>query len=225
MKRIVMENQHLRKRKRLSLLGVVVLSAGLGIILVSCYPGDDLTVSDTDIVATIFDQTANFSTKLTYVRPPDVRIVTDPDQVEGDPTDLSPATEQQILSSIDQNMTALGFTPANGTDPTVTVPTVANVLVVPFVSRTTWVGSTCYPYYWDYWYGGAGACYPATYTFTTGSIIIAMLDPSKPANSQAIWAAGINGLLDGSSTSQINVRVKNAIDQAFEQSSYLGAGK
>lgn len=226
MKRITMGSRSFRKRKLLSLLGAVVLSGGLGMSLVSCYPGDDISSSQTDIVATVPDQSADFSTKLTYSRPPTVCAVSDPGQSGCDiPSDIPASTEQQILASIDTNMAAMGFTPANPPDPTATSPVAADVQVLPFATRTTWAGTACYPYYWDGWYGGYGWCYPYTYTFTTGTLMIVMLVPTNPLNSSPIWSAGINGVLDGSSTSQINQRVNNAIDQAFRQSSYLAAGK
>ena len=105
---------------------------------------------------------------------------------------------------------------------------VGDVHIVPFATKNTWAGYTCYPYYWDYWYGyppGYGWCYPYPYTFTTGTVLIVMLDPTKPTDSSPIWVAAINGLVSGSSTSEINQRVGNTINQAFNQSSYLGAGK
>jgi len=225
MKRILMEYRSFSKRKLLSLLGAVVLCGGLGISLISCYPGDDISPSQTDIVATVPDLSTDFSTKKTYARPPDVCAVSDPSQTGCDnPSGIPASTEQQILASIDSNMAGMGFTPANPTDPTDnTVP--SDVQVLPFATKNTWAGSTCYPYYWGGWYGGSGWCYPYTYTFTTGTLLIVMLVPTDPPNSSPIWSAGINGLLDGSSTNQINQRVYNAINQAFKQSSYLGAGK
>jgi hypothetical protein len=226
-----MRKKHSNTWKLFLLLGVFVLSAGVADFLVSCAPYDDISVSDSDIVATVVDQSVDFSKKVTYARPPDVRVIKDPNQDEADPTDLNPAVEAQILSSIDENMTALGFTPVGfpgNTDPTQN-PDKADVNVLPFVARTTWTGSSCYPYYWDYWYGypGAGWCYPYTYTFTTGSILIAMVDsvPAPGTQPNVEWGAGINGLLDGSTTSQILTRVNNSINQAFKQSPYLGAGK
>jgi hypothetical protein len=214
------------ERKRLFLLCTMVLSCGLAMFLVSCYPGDDITVNESDIVVTVFDQSADFSAKLTYARTPDVRVVSDPDQPDGDPTDLPPAVEQQILDSIDLNMAAMGFTPENPSDPTDNSGS-PDVHVVAFVARTTWTGTGCW-YYWDYWYPyppGYGWCYPYAYTFTTGSVVIAMQDPAAPDQSQPLWVAGINGLVDNTTQSQILLRVSNAINQAFKQSPYLAAGK
>ena len=229
-----MRKKHSNTWKLFLLLGVFVLSAGFADFLVSCAPYDDISVNDSDVVATVVDQSVDFSKKLTYARPPDVRVIKDPQQPEGDPpdpNDLDPDVAAQILSSIDYNMQALGFTPAppppGNTNPELN-PDQADVNVLPFVAKTTWVGSGCYPYYWDYWYGGyPGWCYPAYYTFTTGSIIIAMVESNPPPNTKpnVQWAAGITGVLDGSTKSQILTRVKNTINQAFSQSPYLGAGK
>jgi hypothetical protein len=209
----------------------VLLLCGLGLSLVSCYPGDDISPSQSDIVVTVPNPTADFSTKLTYARTPDVCEISDQNQAMCDsPPTLDASTVQQILTSIDANMTGMGFTAANPPDPTATSPVVGDVHIVPFATKKTWVGYTCYPYYWDYWYGdgyppGYGWCYPYPYTFTTGTLLIVMLDPLKPTDSSPLWAAAINGLVSGSSIPQINQRVSNTINQAFKQSPYLGAGK
>ncbi len=209
------ENRH-RWRAGTS-FGVGLLILGLLPILGGCYPYDRESVSDYDVIATTFDPNADFSTKLTYARPDDVRVVTDPNQDEADDT-LNPQVELAILASIDQNMAALGYTlvPNN---PDGTAPAGVDVQITPFVSQTTWVGGSCYPYYYDYWYGGTGWCYPVYYSYTTGTVVIPMFDPTLPVNSEPIWIAGINGIVD--TTSSNVARVNGAIDTAFSQSPYL----
>jgi len=226
MESIIIKVERFSKRRLLFLFGMAAILCGLSMSLISCYPGDDISPAQSDIVVTVFDHSADFSTKLTYARPPDVCAISDPGQPACDPlSGLDASTEQQILASIDANMAAMGFTPANPPDPTATSPVAPDVTVLPFVTKNTWTGYSCYPYYWG-WYGGYGWCYPYAYTFTTGTLLIVMEDPvNPPANSQSLWTAGINGLVSGSSTSQINQRVNNTINQAFKQSSYLGAGK
>jgi hypothetical protein len=222
-----MVSQFSNKRKIFSLLGAVLWSTGLGMVLVSCYPGDDITTSQSDIVATVFDPKVDFATKMTYAMPPNVHVVED--TVDGEPIDtLNPLTEQLILDTIRTNMNSLGFTEVpQPTLPPDQLPTDL-VFVLPAVTKTTWTGTGC-SYYWDDWYGsyppGYGWCYPYTYSFTTGTLLMAMTNPNSPDKSQPIWVAAINGLIDNTTQAQIQQRVKNAIDQAFKQSPYLGAGK
>lgn len=195
-------------------LGLLIVTVPL--IVGGCYPYDRESVSDYDMVATTFDPNANFSTKLTYARPDQVRVVSDPDAQAGD--QIKPQVELAILTSIDRNMALLGYTLVpNNLDGT--APAGVDVQLTPFAVETEWVGGSCYPYYYDYWYGGSGWCYPTYYTYTTGTVIIPMFDPSLPPNSRPIWIAGINGIID--TTSSNVARVQGAIDSAFSQSPYL----
>ncbi|NUM62377.1 MAG: hypothetical protein HUU44_09555, partial [Ignavibacteriaceae bacterium] len=54
---------------RKSTLSLIILIAATIVLLQSCYPGEELTYSDTDIVATFYDKEANFATKTTYAMP------------------------------------------------------------------------------------------------------------------------------------------------------------
>jgi hypothetical protein len=199
-------------------LGAGLLIVGLLPILGACYPYDRESTSDYDVVATTFDPSVDFSTKQTYARPPDVRVVTDPDQDEADDT-LNLQVQQAILAAIDQNMAALGYTPANPNDPTDTTVQ-PDVVVVPFATESTFVGGACYPYYWDYWYGGYGWCYPVYYSYTTGTVVISMRDPNNTSpTAEPMWVAGINGIIDTAASNA--ARVSGAIDAAFSQSPYL----
>ena len=63
------------------------------------------------------------------------------------------------------------------------------------------------------------------YTYTTGSLVMAMSDPNNTDDTTALWVAGINGLMSESSGIDISSRINKNIDQAFTQSPYLGEGK
>lgn len=88
-----------------------------------------------------------------------------------------------------------------------------------------WYG---YPYYWTpgYWggyWGGWYYPYVITYSYTTGSIIGEMVNLSTPDEKKLpiVWNCYISGLVGGSG--KINVtKAEAAINQAFEQSPYLG---
>ncbi len=193
--------------------------SGLIIIIVpavffSCYPGDTLTPADTDIISTFYKSDFDFSSKTTFAMP-DTLIQVARDDAE--PADISHQYDQIILDRIAQNLVNLGYTRVDD-------PAEADVHVLPFVSSSTWVTGGCY-WYWGYWYGYSGYCYPVAYSYTTGSLVIAMSDPDNTEDTTVLWLAGINGLMSGSTAVDFNARINQNIDQAFMQSPYLGEGK
>jgi len=74
-------------------------------------------------------------------------------------------------------------------------------------------------------WGGGYPYVPVVTSYTTGTLIIDMIDPNNPNTSEEIipiiWSAFLNGLVTGSEAS-IQTRVTNGINQAFDQSPYLG---
>jgi hypothetical protein len=189
-------------------LAVVVLGSAL--FFVSCYPGEELTVSDLDVVATFFEADANFATKLDYAMPAMIFDLNDSTMQTGPEADA-------VLAEINENMTALGFTNL-GED-----TTMADVVLVAFKTSSTWISGGCYPTYYPYYWGW---CYPVAYSYQTGTFLLVMLDrQNRGTEPNAIWVAGINGVLEGSTTASLTTRLNNGINQAFEQSPYLGEGK
>ncbi len=85
-----------------------------------------------------------------------------------------------------------------------------------------------YPYYWtpDYWGYWGGWYYPFAvyYSYTTGSLLIEMVDlqhgDTTTRKLPILWNCYISGLLQGKQQIRINKAVE-AIEQAFEQSPYL----
>ena len=86
-----------------------------------------------------------------------------------------------------------------------------------------------YPYYWapGYWGPWAGWYYPYAiyYGYTTGSLLIEMVDLNAPAADSGkrlpvIWNSFISGLLRGNGSIDIN-EAAAGIEQAFAQSQYL----
>ena len=191
---------------------LVVLTAFL-IILQSCYPGDEMTYEDTDIVLTFFDDQANFAEQKTYSLADNVIHIADSSK---DEDNINRSYDQQILNLIEDNMEDMGYIEVSDQD-------TADVRVVALVTTTTWVSGGCYYGYWSYW-SYYGWCYPTYYTYTTGSLLIVMAQPSKPGDDKGVWVAGINGVLS-SSTSDASNRLNKTINQAFSQSPYLGDGK
>jgi hypothetical protein len=83
------------------------------------------------------------------------------------------------------------------------------------------------------WYPGWGVYYPwyptgSVYSYTTGSVLIDMVDVENADIEQeilpAVWYAGINGLL-GDNSRNVRNRLITNIDQCFEQSPYLGVSE
>ena len=201
------------KRLKTATVFLAVLAFGAAAFFVACYPGDTLTVSDTDVVVTFYDKDVDFGTKVTYARP---------DQVY-DLADSSfgiPPHDPTVMARIDANMEGLGYTMTDSAS--------ADVHIIALATSTTWVGGSCYPPYWGWGYPGWGWCYPVTYSYTTGSLLLVMvnngLDEDNPPDETSLWFGGLNGLIEGSTTS-ISSRIANGINQAFDQSPYLRGDK
>lgn len=191
----------------------VLFSFVIIFLMVSCYPEGPEYYEDTDIVYTNYEESFDFAGTGTYAMPDQIVKVTG-NLAEGeDPEFVKEPYNTQILSKIESNMSALGWTKAND-------PGEADLTLFPAV----WTNTTVY--YWnDYWcwyyyyYCGWGYYYPTVSTYTTGTLVMTLvaagdeyIDPSVK------WTAIANGLMSGS----YNVtRVTKAIDQAFEQSPYL----
>jgi hypothetical protein len=179
-------------------------------------------VEDLDVVYTTFDKEYDFGGKSTYSMPD--QIVVDVEIDNGDTTYvyMKDIFASDILDAIDDQMTAYGWTKV---DPNITIP---DVVITPAGIKST---TYFYSYWYDWWYGGWyggywGWYYPPYYTvssYTTGSMILVMADPSEADNSPigqspSVWVAVANGLFTGS----YNIsRVTNGVEQAFAQSPYL----
>jgi hypothetical protein len=201
--------------------GATVLLAAA--IFISCYPGDELTVSDTDTVVTLFDKNAVFAGDSTYAMPDTVLHLV----AEGERDDISRAYDSTLLSDIADNMAKLGYA-------RVTDPAAADVHILTAVSVRDYTGYAYTGGWWNYWYGyyppywGWYPYYPTgvTYEYSIGTVFILMMDPHKTTADDKpvppIWIAALNGLADKSTNSK---RISNGINQAFAQSKYLGEGK
>jgi len=210
-----MKITHVFKNKIFILLLIILFSVSFSLVLTSCYPGDPISASDTDVVTTFRNATVDFSTKMTYSMPDSVIYIT----IDGPAAGDTPALDQQILSAIKRNMEQVGYAPESNPDQ-------ADVLIVPLATSKEWVAGGCYPWYYGWWYPYPGYCYPVAYSYQTGTILIIMVDPehaNDDSTEDALWIAGINGLL--SSSSSAAARIDRDIDQAFKQSPYLSDGK
>lgn len=203
----------------------VTLAAALAAaaILASCYPGDQLTVSQADVVVTTFDPKTDFATLKTYALLDSVIHLVP----EGEKDDISRAYDDAALSTVRSNMNKLGFTDTGD-------PNTADVLVAVGVTASDYTGYYSYNpcYYYCGWYPyppGWGWGYPPTigaYSFRVGTIFVNMAlrvnpDPGDE-HVHVSWLAALNGISDSKTN---GTRIKNGINQAFAQSKYLGNGK
>jgi hypothetical protein len=138
-----------------------------------------------------------------------------------------------ILARIQAQFESMGYT---FVDTAVTQPD-AVVLVsgITIDNYQAWAGYPWWPYwgwwgYWGTWGYGTGSQYYYPWTpvvvtsYKSGTIFISLVDPDVPppqaGNATTIWAAALNGMLEGSNT-EILTRINNNITQAFVQSPYL----
>jgi hypothetical protein len=197
------------------------------VVLISCYPKGAEYAEELDLVLTNYSSGYDFQAKTTYSMPDSVIKITgdvfnDPDG-NGKPQFLSAEYSTVILSQIQQNMAANGWTLVNkGSNPDV-------VLLVSAMTTT----NVYYYYdwsYWDWWYPAEwGWYYPEYYYpsyvsgYRTGSIFIQMADVKNVPQGENVavpWNCILNGLAEGGSTN-MTTRVQNGLNKAFAQSPYL----
>lgn len=196
---------------------ILLVIAILG--LNSCYPSEEIPVTDLDIVITYRNEDVTFSGYQTYAVS---------DEVLWDPEngDYNGSYDDALIAQIKSNMNALGYT--EELDPENNMPDVAIVPEIIFVDNYIVGGGGCYYGCWGWgcpgcWWGGYPPYYPPSYvvSYSTGTILMHMVDPAQPGlingSALTVWNGGINGLIRGS----INETLLNGyVDQAFDQSAY-----
>ncbi|WP_057938572.1 DUF4136 domain-containing protein [Algoriphagus resistens] len=195
---------------------LTLLTCIFGFSLVGCYPDGADFVEDYDVVLTRFEDKYDFSSKNTYARPSKIVKITGNIQDGEDPKFIPDATAALILARIDENMQSLGWS-------LVEISENPDLLLTPASLETT----TLY-YYYDYWYWWWGGYYPGwgyppyyVSSYTTGTLIMALVDPTlEGANGNPIpqWTGALNGILTNSYDGN---RINTLIDKAFMQSPYL----
>ena len=203
------------KKIILSFLAIFLIPTSV-ILIEGCYPNNDITIEDSDIVFTTYNDSVNYGALSTYFMPDTVLPIVDPD----DPEDYSNPYQSLMLNTVASNMAAYGYTRVDTTGNT---PDVAVVLSV--VTTTNVNVGWYYPYWgygWGYWGGWYYPYYPPIpyYTsYTTGTLVINMFHRQIVGTdtiTTQYWSAASNGILE-SSTSNMENRIKSVIDQAFIQ--------
>ena len=186
-----------------------------------CYPGS-VTVSELDTVLTIYDDQEDFARFKTFHLPDTIIPIGE------DGKEYESKYDEQILDRVLANLLTLKYKPVSTIDS-------ADIVVLLAKSKSEllvgwnpcpgcWCGYWCWYPGWGW--GGYNPYYPGggiVYSYPIGTIFINMFDntSTEDMNVMAPWVGSFNGLISGSD-SQILARVDNAIDQAFEQSPYLG---
>lgn len=194
-------------RKLLSAVSLAVFAAVLG----SCYP-DRLDTINYDMVITTYDTSASFHAVTYFLRDTVVHLVP-----PGGRDDITRLYDNQIINQVRQNMQARGYTSladTNGAD-----------LQVGIAASTTDYTGYYWNYWCDWWWGYYGCYYPpywGTYTYTVGTLFVAIGDRRQvdgaTGNRQLIWIGLGNGLAGSGATA---ARLTAGIDQMFAQSPYI----
>lgn len=198
----------------------------------SCYPKGAEYTSDYNLIGTSFDPAFDFNVASTFVLPDTIVFIQD----ENDTREyLTDEQEQIILDDIRSNFEAMGWVDSTSTadsssivDVVITITGIATKTQGAWWSYWGWYGGwgSYYPgwgggYYPGWGYPGGG--YPVYYEYTTGSLIIEMID-WKNADPEAegpvrVWGAGLNGFVN---RVPVNTnKILEAVDKMFELSPYL----
>jgi len=219
-----------RTRVRLEFVAFALVLA-----LGACYPDEITSADETDVVLTTHG-TDDFSAYSTYAMPDTViDVCENADDPEcDDALDVDHSYDAQILSQIAVRMQGYGYTrvPIDQVDGA----NLPDVFVLVSVFATERTAYTYYPW-WPWWgWGGYwppgwgpgwGPGYGGSVTVTKwdqGTLEIDMIDPEDTDVEQEIfnvqWAATMSGVLN--KTGFDTARIDRAIQQAFDQSPYLG---
>lgn len=225
----------LKRKKQLYILLIICIAGIFG----SCYYDYGLETANSDVVATFYDKNYDFGTVSTYYLKDSVVYIA------SDGTTYNHQYDQNIYSAVKTNLDALGWQLD-----TISGDTADVVVLLGAASSTTtvygdydwydywgwypywgWYGANSAPkdgpYWYDYgwyypWYGGG---YDYSYTYTSGTILVIITDPStKNVTTETLpvsWIAACNGLVGESSSGNPVTRINTDIKQAFSQSPYL----
>lgn len=188
----------------------------------SCYPGS-VTTTELDSVLTKYDPEFDFGRFQTFHLPDTIIVIGDPDR------EVNNKFDDEILEEVRLNLLALGWSEEEDVDQAdvvVTVEKTRDDLLVGW-NPCCWCGYWCWYPGWPWpgggYYPGYGWGGTIVYSYPVGTVFITMFDGEDTEDMEvdAPWGASFTGLVVGTD-SQIAARIERAIDQAFEQSSYLG---
>ncbi len=174
-------------------------------------------------VATHYAPSSDFKQYNTFFIPDSIIVASDK---PGDGNSLTGPDANKILDNLAKNMTARGYVQVadkDSADIGIPVTLIKNLQIyTDYYYPGYWWGYPGYPGggYWGcpgcgYWYPGY-----STYAYSTGTIVIELLDVKNMQNNQitVLWNAVIGSVYKGSTAVSETVK---ATDQAFTQSPYI----
>lgn len=198
------------------------------ITVIGCQTQGPEFVDDYDVVATTPDRDFNFGDIQFYFMPDTVVFINDSLDDEISDSEDAHRFDDEILAAVARNMQEKGYERLAEDD-----PLEPDVFVFISTLKSRYIGVYWWSSWWSWWgwggWWGSGwnPWYPwggTVYTWSTGTVIIDIVDPIAPPvfpRIPAVWNAMFNGLISGSDESILR-RIETNIDQAFIQSDYLG---
>ncbi len=209
----------------------IMIFAGIGIMMLGCYPKGPEYYSDLDITATQYDEDFKsddgFSNSKYYWMPDSVNIQGNLDITDTERREL----EALILGELETQMGQRGYDRVDSAQKDIVDLIISSDVIGVNNSGAGWIpgggwgwwggGGWYYPPYWGGWY-------PYYYSYTTGTVITTMgyikdLDPDEE-NIPAVWMSVYDGLMS-STRSNNRDRATKSIQQSFTQSPYLESTK
>lgn len=203
----------------------LLLACMTTLAMTSCEKDPDMEQLDSNMVVyTDYDNNTDFSKFQTYFLPDSILEAGQHDTYWKD------ENAQKLINTVETQMNNRGY--RRITDPGQKDDADLGIQL-SYVSQTTHVVSGGYwGGWWDYgywgpWWGGWYYPYPVSYSYDTNTLVIEMVDLSDSRTENAklpvVWYANASGY---QYSSWYNIRLMtNAIDQAFEQSSYIQSTK
>lgn len=199
------------KKYKKNFLAIAILISFAG-ILSSCYYDYGVDSEDSNIVGTLYDNTYPFNTVTKFILDPTVNKLGDPNLTTAYDATIITAVTNNLVNNLGWVAAAPGDSLADGV---VRVSTAITSSTYTVYSGGGYYGGG---YYYGYPYYGGGY----TYTYTTGSVIVAIADPTNAAASQQSgqWLGILNGVTGQANPSGL---ITQGINQAFSnsQSPYL----
>ena len=207
---------------------VFILLIGIVFLVIGCYPDSGTnSLDELDSVVTLYDSTVKFNSMKTFFLADSVLHFT------SDGADsISRDYDELILSSLNENLLKRGFSRKN--KPLSSPPDLVVFVTVLAAkhSGSIWKPGWWYDWAWNEWLHfpwdedsvPSMSGYEVPYSYSTGTIIVYMIDTSQSSidfeRLQVVWNASINGVLAQKETNTAQ-RIQSLVDQAFDQSPYL----
>jgi hypothetical protein len=215
---------------------LVTIIAIAPIVISSCYPNSPESAEEFDVVATFYDQEADFSAFTTYASRTDSIVQIEIPGAEN--RKITHDFDAELLEQINDAFAARGYT--REPDPSQNKPDMAVLVSAAATTEYDPYASSPWFSYWgsffrdslgvdvnvtwglDYsWYSGS-----VVYSYDVGALVILLVDTrnidaiTNKEDLPVLWMGTFNGLLSGSNVA-IQSRVSKAVDQMFSQSPYL----